>query len=72
VTAIFSVSFCVVLLTRAIVHDLGSESNVDVAGNPETVSKKSRSKRALPDIDFTMSLENQVVASLFAPPKNPK
>jgi Condensin complex subunit 2 len=72
VTAIFLVCFCVVLLTRTIVPDSGTESNADMAGNPETVSKKSRSKMALPDIDFTKSLEKRVVASLFAPPKNPK
>jgi Condensin complex subunit 2 len=64
--------FCVVLLTRTIVPNAGSETNADMAGNLETASKKSRSKRALPDIDFTKSLEKHVVTSLFAPPKNPK
>ncbi|KAJ4808076.1 Condensin complex subunit 2 [Rhynchospora pubera] len=54
------------------VKDSGSESSADVAGNPETAPRKIKSKRGLPDIDFSKVLEKQAVASLFAPPRNLK
>ncbi|KAK9084788.1 hypothetical protein Sjap_025199 [Stephania japonica] len=48
----------------------GEENPITENGSPHTTRKKNK-KQAEPDIDFTKSLEKEML-DIFAPPKNPK
>nr|CAD1834777.1 unnamed protein product [Ananas comosus var. bracteatus] len=49
----------------------GSEQIPTTSGESEVTAKKPKSRKKVPDIDFTKSLENDM-PDIFAPPKNPK
>lgn len=50
---------------------VGSEQIPTTSGESEVTAKKPKSRKKVPDIDFTKSLENDM-PDIFAPPKNPK